>query len=94
MRSSGLPGKTIENFWKFPSGDIGNGQFELDSSVVSSQSQSQQQWISTTSSVPTLSFIAVARVGVSLGHDKVFFDGCYVCVFPRGPVKLIGELTG
>ena len=51
-------------------------------------------WISTTSSEPTFSFIAVARVGTSLGHDKVFFGGCYVSVFPRVPVKLIGELTG
>ena len=28
MRSSSLPGKTIKKFWKFPSGGIGNGQFD------------------------------------------------------------------
>ena len=31
---------------------------------------------------------------LSLGHDKDFFDGCRFSVFPRGPVKLIGELLG
>ena len=74
-----MPGKTIENLWKFRSGGIGNGQFEPDSFVVLGQSQIHgvsNIWISTTSSEPTFSFIAVARVGVSLGHDKVFFDGC------------------
>ena len=39
VRSSTLPGKTIENFWKFPSGGIGNGQFEPDSFVVSGLSR-------------------------------------------------------
>ena len=34
-----MPGKTIENFWKFPSGGIGDGQFEPDSFVISGQSQ-------------------------------------------------------
>ena len=62
-----------------------NGQIEPDSFVVSGQSQihgDSNIWISTTSSEPTFSFIEVARVGVSLGHDKDFFDGCSVSVFP------------
>ena len=62
------------------------GALAMDSFVVSGQSQihgDSNIWISTTSSEPTFSFIAITRIReISLGHDKDFFDGCSVSVFP------------